>query len=36
MLLLIVALGIFPNIIFGVTDEAVLRVTGDMARVIGL
>jgi len=36
ILLLIVALGLFPNIIFHTTDQAVLRVTAGMAKVIGL
>jgi NADH:ubiquinone oxidoreductase subunit 4 (subunit M) len=36
MLLLIVALGVFPNIIFHVTDPAVTRTFADMAKAIGL
>jgi NADH-quinone oxidoreductase subunit M len=36
MLLLIVALGIFPNIIFHVTDPAVVRTTADILKGIGL
>jgi NADH-quinone oxidoreductase subunit M len=36
ILVLIVALGIFPNIIFHVTDAAVLRTIGDITRGIGI
>jgi len=36
ILVLILALGIFPNIIFHVTDQAVVRTTAGMAKVIGL
>jgi NADH-quinone oxidoreductase subunit M len=36
ILVLIVALGIFPNIIFHVTDDAVLRTIGDITRGIGI
>jgi NADH-quinone oxidoreductase subunit M len=35
MLLLIVALGVFPNLLFHVTDDAVHNVVGDMTQVIG-
>jgi NADH-quinone oxidoreductase subunit M len=31
MLLLIIALGVYPNLLFGVTDEAVQSVTADVA-----
>jgi NADH-quinone oxidoreductase subunit M len=35
MLLLIVALGVFPNLLFRVTDDAVTNVVEGMAQVVG-
>jgi NADH-quinone oxidoreductase subunit M len=35
MLLLIVALGVYPNLLFGVTDDAVTQLTDGIATVIG-
>jgi NADH-quinone oxidoreductase subunit M len=35
ILLLIVALGVYPSLLFRVTDGAVTRIVAEMGRVIG-